>query len=241
YCANNPMKFVDPTGEAWKPTTDENTGEYTGYQWIDPKESYNSDGSLKEGLYEQAIFFSNNGNFNDNSNNNIGSSTATVYAADGTTSTFNACINPSSSSYATVPSGMYEARVGLHKGDYPALRMGDVGGSPRIELGQENPAYSDGRTYAQGINIHKAGKNNFTGIGRDGRAVSAGCLLIDRNSWCDFIGMFNNSEQKSNTVSITVSRTMSAPTNRNVSRTPIPIQIQPIQADKTRVAPIIYK
>ena len=241
YCANNPVKYVDPDGEAWKPTFNEETGEYTGYQWIDPKYSYNSDGTLKDGLYEQAIFFSENGTYNPESKYNIGSSTATVYKSDGTTETFDACTHPSSSSYATVPAGIYEATVGLHNGKYTALRMGDVGGSQKIELGKENPAYSDGRTYAIGINAHKSGINNFTGIGRDGRPVSKGCLLIDRNRWSEFIGLFNNSEQKNNTVSITVSRTMSAPTNRNVSKPIIPIQIQPIQADKTRVAPIFYK
>ena len=40
--------------------------------------------------------------------------------------------------------------------------------------------------YAQGINIHKSGMNNFTGVGSDGRHVSRGCCLIDRDSWSDF-------------------------------------------------------
>ena len=219
---NNWVNMIDPTGEAWEPTTNENTGENTGYRWIAPAQSYNKDGSLKAGLYEQAIFFSSNG-----SGNNIGSSTATVYAADGTTSTFDACTNPSNSnSYATVPAGIYQATVGTHNGtteSYPALKMSDVGGGGRVELGQVNPAYDDGRTYATGIDIHKAGRDNYTGeywsskLGRMA-GVSEGCLLIDKNRWGEFIGMFNNSEQKSNTISVTVSRTMSAPTNQNIGR-----------------------
>lgn len=93
--------------------------------------------------------------------------------------------------------------------------MDDIGPSNRIELGAENPAYSDGRTYAEGINIHMAGIDNFTGIGQNGKAVSEGCLLIDRNKWNNFINTFNNSEQRNNIISITVSRTYQAPTNQD--------------------------
>jgi hypothetical protein len=244
YCANNPIVLVDLDGQAWKSTMDENTGKQTGYEWIPEEESYNEDGTLKAGLYAQAIFFSDNGTFNSESGTNMGSSTASVYKADGTTETFDACTNPSDADeYATVPEGRYEAKVGLHKNSYTALRMGDVGttdfSNNQIELGTENPAYSDGRTYATGINIHKAGKNNFTGVGRDGRAVSEGCTVMDRNTWDSFIGIFNTDAQKNNTVSVTISRTYSSPTNQNV-----PLIIRPAiaVADATRVAlPIVVR
>jgi RHS repeat-associated protein len=219
YCANNPVNRVDPTGMAWKPTFDEDQDgnqTYNGYEWIPEDQSYGKDGNLLAGLYAQAIFFSDNGTFDASGTDNIGSSTATVYLADGTTTTFDACTNPSSSDYATVPEGIYHATVGKHKGDYTALKMRDVDAtSQTIELGTTNPAYSDGRTYATGINIHKPGRNNFTGIDSKGRAISQGCLLIDRNSWSDFIGHFDTDAQRSNTVSVTVSRSMATPANVN--------------------------
>ncbi|GAB6013538.1 RHS repeat-associated core domain-containing protein, partial [Viscerimonas tarda] len=218
YCANNPVRYIDPTGLAWRSTYDEDQDSnrtYNGYEWVDESESYNDDGTLKNGLYAQAIFFSNNGTFDASSSYNMGSSTATVYLADGTTTTFDANTNPSSSDYATVPEGIYQATVGKHKGNYDALKMRDVDAtSQTIELGQANPAHPE-RTYATGINIHKPGLNNLTGLTSTGTAISQGCLLIDRNSWSDFIGNFNTDAQRSNTVSVTVSRSMSTPANVN--------------------------
>lgn len=103
---------------------------------------------------------------------------------------------------------------GTHKGDYTALRMSDTDNSGRIELGVPNPAHPE-RTYAEGMNIHKPGLNNKTGMTNSGNPISAGCLLIDRDNWSDFIGIFNTDPQRSNTVSVTVSRSMSTPVNAN--------------------------
>ena len=217
YCNNNPVKYVDPDGESWRLTYDRIEGEmiFTGYEWVDEDKSYDVDGNLLQGLYAQAIFFSDNKTFDKDNGYNIGSSTATVYLADGTTETYAACTNPSGSDYATVPEGTYHAKVGMHKGAYTALRMEDTDGSGRIELGYENPAYTDGRTYAVGINIHKPGINNLTGMITKKRPISAGCLLVDINSWDRFIGHFEAEDQKNNTVSVTVSRSLSEPVNVN--------------------------
>lgn len=73
---------------------------------------------------------------------------------------------------------------------------------------------------ATGIDIHKAGASNYTGTLGDGtKGVSQCCLLIDINNWSDFIGIFNNSSQKSKTASISVSRSMATPVN--VNRLPV--------------------
>ena len=176
------------------------------------EQSYDNDGNLLPGLYLQAIFFSDNGTFNKKEKYNIGSSTATVYLADGKTQTFDAMTYPSDPDiFATVPEGIYQANVGTHKG-YKALKVRDIGAKLQtISLGKENPAYSDQRTYATGIDIHKAGNNNYTGVTKGGSGVSKGCLLIDVYKWSDFIGNFD-AESK---ISVTVSRSLQTPTNTN--------------------------
>lgn len=125
--------------------------------------------------------------------------------------------------FATVPENIYQAKVGTHNGStssYTALKMRDINAtSQTIELGTTNPAYSDGRTYSIGIDIHKAGRNNYTGTYKNSknetRGISEGCLLIDINNWTNFIENFNNNAQKSNTISVTVSRNMTTPVNVN--------------------------
>lgn len=145
---------------------------------------------------------------------NMGSSIAVVYLADGTIQTYNACTYPSDlSRYPTIPEGGYEASVGEHKGSYPALKMYDIGkkmDDNTINLGFANPAHPN-RTNAIGINIHKAGRENVTGMTQDGDPISAGCMLIDINQWDEFIGHFNNDHQRNNTVGVIISRSSSSP------------------------------
>ena len=77
YCNNNPVKYVDPDGESWRLTYDRIEGEviFTGYEWVDEDKSYDVDGNLLQGLYAQAIFFSDNKTFDKDNGYNIGSST----------------------------------------------------------------------------------------------------------------------------------------------------------------------
>lgn len=144
---------------------------------------------------------------------NMGSSTAYVYLADGTIQTFDANTHPSSEVYVMIPEGIYNAKVGKHKSSYTALRMSDINHESRIELGIINPRYKDGRTFAEGINIHKPGLNNLTGMTNSGTPVSEGCLLIDRNNWNEFIGIFDTTEQRLNKISVIVSRSLNTPFN----------------------------
>mgnify|MGYP003306111131 FL=1 len=217
YCANNPIKYIDPNGLAWRPIYGLDKGGdviYTGYEWVPESESYDEEGNLKSGLYSQAIFFSDNGTFDPLSKYNIGSSTAYVYMENGEIKTFDANTHPSSDNYAMIPEGIYHAKVGIHNGSkksYVALRMSDISDDNKIELGVKNPAFSDGRTYATGINIHLPGKYNLTGMTNDGIPISEGCLLIDRNRWNEFIGIFDTTNQRLNAISIIVSRSLAEP------------------------------
>ena len=153
YCAGDPGNLVDPEGKAWKPTYDHETGELTGYEWIEEELSYD------------------------------------------------------------------EAGVGLHHGSYEALRIGDINtinfDENIILLPIPNKAHPD-LYYIEGGNIHKAGKLNLTGRTREGKPVSAACLLIDRDKWEIFIAHFNNPQQRNNTVSISISRNTNRPINLNL-------------------------
>ena len=53
----------------------------------------------------------------------------------------------------------------------------------------------------------------LTGMTRSGSAISEGCLLIDGFEWNNFMDCFSPETD----ISVTVSRTMSAPTNMNVN------------------------
>ena len=226
FCNNNPLRYIDPTGESWRLTfnqDEDGNKTYTGYEWVAPENSYDKNGDLLPGLYEQAIFFSDNGTYQGNGAD-MGSSTATVYLADGTTTTFDADTHPSDAKqYATVPEGLYEAYVGTHNG-HSALKVRDIGAKQQtIELGQPNPS-DPKRTYAEWVDVHYAGKNNWTGMyKKDGKmhGVSEACLLIDVNRFDnEFMPIFNNYAQKNNKVSITLSRTLSDPTNQTTVQQP---------------------
>ena len=220
WCGNNPIGFVDPEGMAWKPTYtfDENGHSVpNGFEWVEEAKSYGNNGELLPGLYNQAIFFSENGTFSPISTWNIGSSTATIYLSDGSSKDYAACTYPSDvEKFPTIPEGEYEAYVGMHNQKYLALKMRDIGAQMQtIQLGFVNPAYDDGRTYAIGVDIHKAGRDNFTGIGRDLNAVSEACFLIDIHSWDNFMSHFT-SQPIGTIIGIQASRSYSKPINANI-------------------------
>ncbi|ANF94908.1 phage baseplate assembly protein V [Paenibacillus bovis] len=88
---------------------------------------------------------------------------------------------------ATVNEGVYDFVGGLHRGDYPALRIRD-GGAVSSKI--------DGRSYtATGINIHK-------GYNRDNpdRPTSTGCITIHKDEYIGFlaaVGVVQNSLSES--------------------------------------------
>ncbi len=216
YCGSDPINIVDPNGREWKYT--HNDGEDPRFEWIEPKDAYDSNGKLLPDHYVQAISFSREGSkgkFDNNSKFNIGTSTATVYKADGSTEDFDACTYPSDTDkFSTVPAGRYEAAVGKHHPNspngYTALRMGDVGTenfyNNVVTLDETNKAYPKNGNTATWINIHHAGVGNLTGKTQGGKYVSEGCMLIDYSKWNSFISIFNTPKQMNNVVGIIILR-----------------------------------
>ena len=194
YCNSNPVNFVDPDGKAWR-VWDLSFGLFIF--WVDDALAKDEDGNLYPDFYESVIaFVPTKKEFDPSSTKNIGTSKAVVFDVDGNVAAFDACTYPSDlKKYPTIPEGTYEAKKGKHRGNYPALKMFDVGkdlDNNTIELGFPNPAYKDGRTYAAGVNIHKTGKRNVTTAKNGTPIISAGCFLIDRNRWEEFMRHFEN-------------------------------------------------
>ncbi|MDE6379592.1 MAG: hypothetical protein K2L11_03895 [Muribaculaceae bacterium] len=213
YCSNNPVNLVDLDGREWRAIIS-SSGYYVDFSWIESKDARDENGELLPYHYEQAILFTAEGKdgktFDKESQFNMGSSTAVVYKADGTTEEFDACTYPSDvDKYATVPEGQYEAKVGKHKNTYAALRLSDIDtqnfSDNSIELGKPNPA-NPNTTKAKGINIHKPGLQNLTGMTRSKQAISQGCLLISRKQWNQFITIFDNANQRNNLIGVIVLR-----------------------------------
>ena len=178
------MRFIDPTGMAYRPTKDED-GNYSGFEWVDDSEAYDENGALKDGFFEKAILFQDNGTWKIGTHKNgaytsfnIGSATATVYDytetlnEDGSitrspsSSTYGASTNPSDPSvFGTIAnSQLLQAVRHMHgkKNPYSALQMQTLEGSASLPAaGGINPR--NGSAYVVGGNIHKPGAGNSTG------------------------------------------------------------------------------
>jgi len=230
FAENRVIDGIDLEGLEYKSVTDQN-GNVTGFEW-DPANAYDSKGKLKDGYYERAIHIQDQGTWSIGNwskkkqryeSRNVGSAIVTVYSyttekckEDGQTyktpivETYNGTSMPSDPErFATVKAGFYNAIPWLHKGDYPALQLRNPNGTGEIPIETEtNP--STGKSYAVGVNIHKAGKNNYTGTiwSEKKYAVSLGsftvykkysdrysgcseaCQLIDVKKWDNFMNNF---------------------------------------------------
>jgi RHS repeat-associated protein len=181
FCANNPLRYIDPFGLAYRTTTD-STGNYNGFEWVDDAEAYDEDGNLLDGYFEKAILFRDNDTWNIGTfqngkyvSYNIGSSTAIVYDyketknEDGTitrnptTTEYGAMTSPSDPSmFGTIAKNqLLQAVRHKHLGKYMALQMQTLSGSADIPSAGINP--SSKKNYVRGANIHKPGASNSTG------------------------------------------------------------------------------
>jgi RHS repeat-associated protein len=89
-----------------------------------------------------------------------------------------------SNSSATLANGTYSGTLTTH-GDDVAIRLQPTNKLPTVG---PNPARKDGQSIATGILVHRAGRNNYTGVGRDGRPVSAGCQVVCTSQYAGFKG-----------------------------------------------------
>lgn len=168
YANNNPVDNIDPTGR----NACGNGDDATCHVMISIRDR------IKDG----------NGNYNDSyakvNNQKNYNATATITVNGKITGTYLIKTTPSNSTRsATVANGTYNATLTTHSGKL-AVRLQPTNAVPTIG---PNPSRRDGASIAQGILIHVAGINNFTGVGRDGRAVSNGCLVVCRTEYGNFL------------------------------------------------------
>ena len=231
FSENRVMDGTELEGLEYKTTSDKD-GTVTGFEW-DPENAYDDKGELKDGYFERGILIQDKGTWKAGSwqekkqrysSFNVGSASMTVYSyttevdEDGvitkspTTATFDANTMPSDPvRFATVQAGFYHAKRHKHQGKYWALQMKTTSGSNKLPIvGSVNPA--TGKTYAKGINIHKAGKKNWTGtfwglkrfkytayettISKKFKnrysGVSEGCQTVNIYQWSDFMSNFKD-------------------------------------------------
>jgi len=188
FAMNRVIDGIDLDGLEWTPVTSVQ-GEVTGFRFDPASIARNSDGSLRPNYFDAAIFFSDEGFKTEN--HNIGSSIATVFRPDGTTSTYLASTYPSNSSkYATIRAGLYQAVHTIHNKQFPALQLRryhniEDGNIPVIGINPANPWRDP--PYADGINIHHNYTQDYSTAGNR----SAGCQLICKNQWTEFIAEFD--------------------------------------------------
>ena len=75
------MNLVDPEGLAWVPRNG-SSDDFAGFDWVDDETVIQENGQLPDGVYHQAIYFTDNGTFDGRTRRNMGSSIAVVYLAD---------------------------------------------------------------------------------------------------------------------------------------------------------------
>jgi RHS repeat-associated protein len=167
YVDNNPLSHTDPTGMNACGTSDDSSCTVTvtiTSRSKDAAGNYNDDftGVKNQKNYNAVAVVSVNGKQG---------------------GTFLVKTTPSADRFATLANGTYSATLTTHSG-HPALRLQPTTAVPTALA---NPSRQDGAWLAQGILVHRAGVDNFTGIGRNGRAVSEGCQVVCTSQYPDFL------------------------------------------------------
>ena len=109
--------------------------------------------------------------------------TATVSVNGKAAGTFLVKTPPSDSSkFATVANGTYSGTLDKHKGQL-VIALNQRQNVPTVG---PNPSRPDHASVANQILIHAAGRDNFTGSGRDGGAVSEGCTTLCTSQYGSF-------------------------------------------------------
>lgn len=160
YVDNNPLSHTDPTGMNACGTSNDSSCKVTVTITDRSKDANGHYNDQYKGVAHQ-------GDYN-------ATATVSVNGKD-TGQTFLVKTTPSDSgSAATMANGTYAGTLTVHGNDL-AIRLQPTNDIPTIG---PNPSRSDGASIASGVLVHRAGVGNFTGVGRDGRPVSAGCGVI---------------------------------------------------------------
>ncbi|MDR3746085.1 MAG: RHS repeat-associated core domain-containing protein [Acidobacteriaceae bacterium] len=166
YVNNNPMNHTDPTGMNACGTSDDKTCKVTITITARKK---NAKGKYDDGFTN----LKNQGQYN---------AIATV-DVNGKKTQFLAKSTPDNAKTgATVADGIYDATGGTHKGGYPDIHVNS--GGPVTTIGPD-PG-NNGKDYATGIEIHRAGVDDATTTRDPTHPISAGCQTIQTDSYPDF-------------------------------------------------------
>jgi RHS repeat-associated protein len=168
YADNNPYRFTDPDGRNACGTSDDSTCKVQITIISRPRDD--------SGKYnDQFAKTKNSENYN-------AVSTVTVNGKE--SGQFLTRTLPSDQKkFATVANGNYVGSRTMHKGKYLAIAYNGNKAVPTLGLNPAHPSQNS----ATGVQIHRSGVGNFTGIDSKGRAISEGCTVIARDQYSSFL------------------------------------------------------
>jgi len=224
FAENRFIDGIELEGLEWKPTKDKD-GRAIDFQW-DPDNSKDENGKLKTGYFETAILFSEKSTSPSSGSADFNSgfhALATVFKKDGSTQHYDAATLPSNSKlFGTVAEGLYKAKKGKHpmSNGYNALNVYTLDGKRDLPAqGGVNPR--NGGKFVSGVNIHKAGKNDYLGTfkRKNGSVggVSEGCFTLKRGKGDELYNNFIENFEAGSEIGIGLIREQKSMLNKSTS------------------------
>ncbi len=199
YCANNPVRIVDPDGRDWYEVENRETHEME-IKWTDYKSQADMDNAGLKGTYLGEAFVHVKGRMDErlDANGKLTGAEAipaviTIYGTNGKDdiqSYKGLSVSSDPSQYSMIATGDYKAHYEDIKdspygstGQSLSYRITNLDGSTKIPTagGEINKKYPNQGAFMEGIYFHRTNNNGWAGT-KGNTAVSKGCIVIDASN-----------------------------------------------------------